>query len=57
MNCPHCGRRISDKLIARYLATKGGSAISEAKAAASRNNGRLGGRPRKTQVDSRQDKD
>ena len=50
MKCPHCDRRISDKFIARYLATKGGSAKSEAKAAASRANGRLGGRPRKTQL-------
>lgn len=24
MKCPHCGKEISDKLIARHLASKGG---------------------------------
>ena len=26
MNCPHCNKHIDDKLIARRLASKGGSA-------------------------------
>jgi hypothetical protein len=25
MKCPHCGKNISDKLIAKHLASKGGS--------------------------------
>lgn len=43
MICPHCHRKIPDHLIAAHL----GSIKSEAKAAAARRNGRLGGRPRK----------
>lgn len=25
MNCPHCGKEIDDKMIAKHLARKGGS--------------------------------
>jgi hypothetical protein len=38
----------SEKWMARQLAAKGGHARSEAKTAASRENGRKGGRPKKT---------
>lgn len=43
MKCPHCGRQISPKDIARAI----GSHKSDAKADAARENGRKGGRPRK----------
>lgn len=42
--CPHCGRLMDDhKLAAQIL----GRSKSKRKAAASRENGKLGGRPRK----------
>lgn len=47
MNCPHCNRPISDALIAKHLAAKGGTSTSDAKRAAARLNGRKGGRPKK----------
>lgn len=31
MNCPHCGKNISDKLIAKHLGSKGGSVPSQTK--------------------------
>jgi len=43
MNCPHCGKAISRKEIAREI----GKHTSESKAEAARENGKLGGRPRK----------
>lgn len=46
MNCPHCGKRITQKTIAKELGTKGGKVKSEAKAATARANGQLGGRPK-----------
>lgn len=50
MKCPHCLKNISDKLIARHLASKAGSVKSEAKATAARENGKKGGRPKKAQA-------
>lgn len=47
MRCPHCGEQIDDKLIAKSLGSNGGSVLTEAKAKASRENGKKGGRPRK----------
>jgi hypothetical protein len=35
MNCPHCNKRISDKTIAKHLASKGGSASGPRKARSS----------------------
>lgn len=35
MKCPHCGKNIGDKLIAKHLASKGGSAIGPQKARSS----------------------
>lgn len=46
MNCPHCHKRISDKLIARRMARRGGRSTSEAKVAAARENAKRGGRPK-----------
>lgn len=46
MNCPYCHRRISNKLIARRLARRGGHSTSDAKVAAARENAKLGGRPK-----------
>jgi phage FluMu protein Com len=40
MNCPHCKKLILDIELAHYLAVKGGSARSERKAQASRENGK-----------------
>jgi hypothetical protein len=46
MKCPHCGKEISDEEIARYFAAIGGRSTSPRKAAAVRENGKKGGRPR-----------
>jgi hypothetical protein len=35
MNCPHCNKRISDKVLAKHLASKGGSATGPSKARSS----------------------
>ena len=43
MNCPHCGKPIDNHVIGVLM----GSIKSKKKAAASRTNGKLGGRPRK----------
>ena len=45
MNCPHCKKEI--KIDRKKAAFSLGSIKSEAKANASRENGKLGGRPRK----------
>ena len=47
MKCPKCGYRFQPAEAARLLGQRGGSAKSEAKAAASRENGRKGGRPKR----------
>ena len=47
MKCPHCKKDISDKEIAKHLGRVGGKVKNEKRAAASRINGMLGGRPRK----------
>lgn len=51
MRCPHCGEEISDDEVAKYLGQRGGKVKSEAKAKASRENGKKGGRPRKNDND------
>lgn len=43
MKCPHCGKTITASTLAKNL----GARKSEAKAKASAENGRLGGRPKK----------
>jgi hypothetical protein len=43
MKCPHCGKPISPKAIAAEI----GKHKSEAKSQAARENGKLGGRPKK----------
>lgn len=57
--CPACGgsgskaspwQFLSDKMLAREFGRIGGSTKSEAKSAASRLNGRKGGRPRKVPI-------
>jgi hypothetical protein len=55
MKCPHCKKDISEKEIAKHLGSRGGKAggraggkvKNEKRAAASRLNGKLGGRPKK----------
>ena len=45
--CPHCLKAISDLLLARHLARKGGESRSEAKVAAAKINAKLNpGRPK-----------
>jgi hypothetical protein len=44
MICPHCNQPIDDQLLAKHLASKGGSSKSARKAESSRRNGRLGGK-------------
>lgn len=43
MRCPHCGKNIPEKEIARHLAARGGRKTSEVKTSAARENAR---RPR-----------
>jgi hypothetical protein len=47
MICPHCGKSISRKHMAAELGKKGGKAKTEIKAMTARENGKLGGRPKK----------
>jgi hypothetical protein len=45
--CPHCGKEIDSKTIAKELGKKGGSKITKRKAVSSKINGKKGGRPPK----------
>ena len=51
MKCPHCKKKINESDIVNYFASKGGKVGGKVKnkkrAAASRANGKLGGRPKK----------
>tara|TARA_Y100001938_G_C7880341_1_gene324682 strand:+ start:280 stop:444 length:165 start_codon:yes stop_codon:yes gene_type:complete len=51
MKCPHCKKEIKESEIAKHFASKGGKVggkvRNEKRAAASRANGKLGGRPKK----------
>jgi hypothetical protein len=47
MTCPHCGAQIAPEIIAASLGALGGSVTSPEKAAAARENGKKGGRPKK----------
>lgn len=47
MKCPHCGKELDLEALRRELMAEQGRAKSEAKQAASRENGKKGGRPRK----------
>ena len=52
MKCPHCNKTINESDLNKHFASKGGKVGGKVKnkkrAAASRANGKLGGRPRKT---------
>ena len=47
MNCPHCNKDLTPEQIKKLWAMLGGSAISEAKSNAAKENGKKGGRPKK----------
>jgi hypothetical protein len=47
MKCPHCNKEIDENHIAHHAGSVLGSIKTETKAAASRRNGKLGGRPKK----------
>ena len=47
MECPHCKQEISTAVLAAQMGREGGSRASAAKKLSSRENGRLGGRPKK----------
>ncbi len=51
MICPHCKKEINESDIAKHFGSKGGKkggkVKNEKRAAASRANGKLGGRPKK----------
>lgn len=47
LNCPHCKKMIPMGYIASYLGRLSKGKTSEKKKKASRENGKLGGRPRK----------
>ncbi len=49
MTCPHCGKELSTEEIKAIWAAYNGSKNSDAKRAASRENGKKGGRPKKKQ--------
>ncbi|MEM1083243.1 MAG: hypothetical protein AAGI48_03910 [Verrucomicrobiota bacterium] len=44
--CPHCQKPIAARLINSWKARQAGKVKSDARAAASRENGKMGGRPR-----------
>jgi hypothetical protein len=54
MKCPHCKKEIPLKEYAKHFAALGGRVKNEKRAAASRLNGRLGGRPRKIKKEDSQ---
>lgn len=47
MTCPHCGKEIAPEYIAKMLR----AIPSEKRAATSRENGKKGGRPKKTKAE------
>jgi hypothetical protein len=47
ITCPHCGKEIDSKTIAKELGKKGGSVITKRKKVSSIKNGKKGGRPPK----------
>ena len=50
MICPHCGKEIDSKVIAKELGKKGGSIITKRKKVSSKINGKKGGRPLKNKT-------
>jgi hypothetical protein len=48
--CPHCGKEIDSKTIAKELGKKGGSKITKRKKVSSIKNGKKGGRPLKNKI-------
>lgn len=47
LNCPHCNKAVSLTLFTSYLGSRSKGKTSERKKRASRENGKLGGRPKK----------
>lgn len=50
MICPHCQKEVPDEVIAAHLGSKGGKVKSDAKAKASRENGKKGWKPKNVSV-------
>ena len=50
MICPHCGKEIDSKVIAKELGKKGGSIITKRKKVSSKISGKKGGRPLKNKT-------
>jgi len=46
MDCPKCGHKLAPSLLAQGMGKIGGSKTSSAKRKSSRENGKLGGRPK-----------
>lgn len=45
-HCPHCHKRIGDRILEAYTQGRRGRIKTDARAAASRENGKKGGRPK-----------